>query len=535
MSKKTKIGSCQSLYWSGFSYEPMSVEVDISRGLFCFNVVGLADKTMSESKHRILPALKNCEFDLPQRKNEKVVVSLLPANKKKEGTYADLAIVFSYLLGSRQIPNFKKDNMICCIGEVRLEGSVMVKQDIVHMLHAGIKAGMKKFIVPKGSTKHFNLLPNIEVMEIDSLNDFKKPLVFIKSEDLAVKTRGESIEARSESDQEEYHGEKFKIDQLIGLENQKRALMIGLAGNHHILFSGLPGTGKSALADSADELIDNLTGPEAIETYAIHQAVKFSGNIQVYDLTFRRPIRRPHASIQAPGLIGDGSNQPGELSLAHNGLIILNELCEFDKKALEALRDPIENQRLLVHKHGVGINFKLHMTVIATTNLCPCGKIPLHLFANDEIASDPKNKDKTCNCTNYQIYRYQYKISEPFIDRFPITCTFSYDNGASVQTDYEELSGREIKKRIADARALQRRRNDNLYNQYLTPLQVMQFGVSEEAKVYIENMEKIFDLSKRKIAHMLRVARTIADLENAKEIAERHLFEAASYVKKKPF
>lgn len=568
-NKKTKIGFSQSLYWSGFSYAPMNVEVDISRGLFCFNIVGLADKTMTESKYRILSALKNCNFELPQRKNERVIVSLLPSNKKKAGTYADLAIAFSYLVGSRQLQHILPDQNICCIGEIRLDGTVMVKQDIVHMFHAGIQAGMKKFIVPKNSSHHLNLLPEIEIFEIESLSDLKNPLVFIPSNLL----KNGPINPLGAKPQKHIDKKLFQVDTLRGLDYQKRAFMIGLAGNHHMLFSGLPGCGKSALADCADELLDPLTSTEAIETYAIHQAVKMTQLTEVAGFSFTRPKRRPHPSIMIAGLMGEGGNKPGELSLAHNGIIILNEICESPKQTIESLRDPMENQRLLIHKHGVGLEFKLHTIFIATTNLCPCGKIPVHMFTDEKIAVTKENKTMVCACTVFQIQRYQRKISEPLLDRFPIICTFSYaslqNNKISKQvalqtalpntpqttsqiilqttlldtkTDKKEISGQYMKTKIAKAREIQRERNppgtgdsNKKYNSQLSVEDIDMLGISQEARLDILKLKETFDFSNRKIGHIMRVARTIADIEEKPDIETNHLLEATSYVKTRPF
>ncbi len=543
MSKKTKIGVCQSLYWSNFSYEPMRVEVDISRGLFHFNIVGLADKTMTESKYRILSALKNSEYALPQRKNEKVIVSLLPSDKKKTGTYADLAIAYSYLLGSEQLPHIEKDKYTCCIGELALEGSVLFKQDIIHLLYAGVKAGLNKFIIPANSTEHIHLIPNIEIAEIAHLSDLKKPLVFVESNKLAKIAKMEKFGEEGHSHNKENkidnpHIENietrtdFMIDNLKGLDSQKRALMIGLAGNHHILFAGLPGCGKSALANCAQELLDPLTNKEAIETYSIYQSAKISENMHTYKLSYKRPCRKPHASIKEAGLIGNGSSQQGELSLTHNGILILNELCEFSREAIESLRDPIENQKLLVHKSGASVDFKLYTTIIATTNLCPCGKIPTSYFIDNKIASNPFNKDKQCSCTNHQIKKYQNKISEPLLDRFPIVCTFSYDHYESTRTS---MLGADMKNIIERARNLSRIRNSNLYNQYLTIEQITKFGIDKEGEDCIKEIEPTFKLSKRKILHTIRLARTIADIENSRKIQKEHILEAVGYVKTKPF
>ncbi len=537
MSKKTKIGVCQSLYWSNFSYEPMRVEVDISRGLFHFNIVGLADKTMTESKYRILSALKNSDYTLPQRKNEKVIVSLLPSDKKKTGTYADLAIAYSYLVGSGQLPHIEKDKYICCIGELALEGSVLFKQDIIHLLYAGVKAGLNKFIIPARSTEHIHLIPNIEIAEIEHLSDLKKPIVFITSNKLAEihstkLTESDSAKLDEIEISESTAKDDYIIDTLKGLDYQKRALMIGLAGNHHILFAGLPGCGKSALANCAKELLDPLTNKEAIETYSIYQSAKISDNMHTYKLSYVRPCRKPHSSIKEAGLIGNGSSQQGELSLTHNGTLILNELCEFSRESIECLRDPIENQKLLVHKGGSSANFKLFTTVIATTNICPCGKIPTSYFIDNKLASNPENKDKACSCTNHQINRYQNKISEPLLDRFPIVCTFSYEQYESTRTS---MRGADMKNIIERARNISRVRNGNIYNQYLTIEQITEFGIDKEGEECIKEIEPTFKLSKRKILHTLRLARTIADIEESEEIHREHILEAVGYVKTKPF
>lgn len=540
MSMKSHVGYCHTIYWSGFSYEPMSVEVDVSCGLFVFNIIGLADKTMTESKYRILSALKNCDYDLPQRKNQKVIVSLLPAETKKSGSYADLSIVFSYLIASKQLfrleSEIKKINSdhICCIGEVKLNGDVSVNQDIVHLIYEGIKAGFYKFIIPKNSCNFYNLLPEIEIFEIEKLSDLKNGLSFTQSKKL-IKSIDTSIKKRLNMSTKK---ESYLIDTLTDIEYQKRALLISLAGNHHILLSGAPGQGKSVLADCAEELIDELYNQELIESYATWQI----DQNKTITPESKRPFRKPHQSLQVAGLIGNGGQKPGELSLANNGILVLNELCEFDKQTLESLREPLESGYFLVHKNGSGIKIKSNLILIATTNICPCGKIPIAKMAG---SIEKGNKYQYCTCTLNQINRYQNKISKPLLERFQIICNFNYQNQSKIKDlpkkdhdqfiNEEKNSGQYMKGIISETRLYCRIRNDNRYNQYLTRSEIISFGIEDEAEELIEKCRETFMLSKRKIEHVYKVSRTIADIQKAEKINSAHILEAVGYIKTQPF
>ncbi len=524
------------MYWSSNGYETMHLEVDIARGLFCFNIVGLADRAMTESKMRILAALKNCNFDIPQRKNEKVIVSLLPGNRKKAGIYSDLAIAFGYLRASRQINDFNGIKQICCIGEIQLDGTIYIKEDIVHLLHAAHQQGLKRFIIPKQSSEYLHLIPGIEIMEISTLHDLRNIPMFTLSQYLPnTKSGGTGIH------DEDFWREQtalFEIDKLKGLQSQKRALAIGLAGNHHILFSGPPGSGKSALAQCAGELLDPLTDKEAIESYSTYQLAPHISATRPKSDFFIRPVRRPHHLISAHGLIGNGVHSPGELFLGHNGAVILDELCEFDRESIESLREPLDRRHLFIRKRDISTRNELITTIIATTNTCPCGKKGMNTVKDISSSKIFKSEGEYCTCTMYQIKKYQNKISEPLLDRFPIVCNFLYEDqsSSSLQKDQNNLHGKYLKQIIWNARQIQRKRNPGgYYNQYMQVDAILKFGIADEAKNVLTELEAVFSLSKRKIEHIIKIARTIADMENNQTIESIHLMEAVGYVKTKPF
>lgn len=564
---RKKLASCYAPYWDGVDFSVMHIEMDISRGLYCFNIVGLADKAMSESRFRILSAIKNSSFDSPQRRNEKVTVNLAPVQNRKIGVFTDLAIIYSYLKASGQLPSHQFYNDPFCIGEVTLDGKLTASKDIIHLLHTGIKNGNKVFIIPKGSSVYLNLVEDVYLMEIGHISDLRRPVFNwqgnvhgLDKEILPplIHDASETIYSKSNTKV------NYLIDNIVGMDPQKRILLIALAGNHPLLFSGPPGAGKSALASSATELLDDLSYREAVEVHGIYHM--YDNHISRDKKSFfKRPVRSPHHTVTPNKLIGNSLGGLGELVLANHGILILNELCEYSRQSIEALREPLDNFYINVSKKNISVQKKLSLLIIATTNLCPCGNTgKTSSFLNKNYSN------KNCTCSPYNIAQYRQKISGPILDRFALVSYCSYqdrkeesaesefaknEDGTKVvsksisgsaskiksesQNKYRnrgDFSGKNIKELVELARKRQILRNpDGIYNHELHSSIIKTFGINKDAESEMQNFVDAFQLSGRRIEFCYRVARTIADIRDGQIIEREDILEALRYVKAAPF
>lgn len=512
------IGTAYALCVSVHSFSLIKIEVDISRGLFQFDVVGLPDKAVQESRFRIFSALRNTGYITPQKNNEKIIVSLIPTNIKKQSVYTDLAITFAYLQATYQVKNpldpiFQRQ--ICCVGNVSLSGDISTDNtDISHMIYQSYKLGIRYFIVPKDMFKMIKkdiFSEPIHIWSITSISELKKQPVFkvLDTDHHFTST----IQPKT-----------YTIDSLIGLTIQKRALAIALAGDHHILFIGMPGSGKSALAQSAQELLDQLTTIELLESMTINH---LSGNMRSGTYTSAdsaekvlqkiRPVESPHFKSTQYQMTGNRLFPFGAIQRSYYGLLILDELAEYQRNTIETLRhrmDPIFNT--------------ISGIVIATSNTCPCGKKQL----------DKKIKNNTCTCTPAQIKNYLSKISEPVLDRFHIIQYVAYrdrylEESEENQTGLKKYSGHSLYMQINSARNLQRKRNRDRYNANLTIQEVKLLGITEEGQSTLNKLGDQFLLSKRTQEHLYQISRTIADLDSKTMIETRHIYEALQYVKQK--
>lgn len=497
----------------------IDIETDISKGLYNFRIIGNVNKTVSESKFRILSALRNTNFDIPQRKNYKVSISFLPIQLPKTGTYCDLAITISYLIATEQI-HIRDSGHICCIGNVGIDGDIYVDEvDAQYALVYAYQQGIRIFIIPDYQFDIFESLHDIHILKIKNITDLRKGICF-KHITSTLDEYTSLAPCNTDKPIESYAFSKIK-----NLYQQKRALIIALAGSHHILFTGQPGTGKSTLAQSAQELLD----PMCIAEIPAKRIIGNSNNTNM----FERSFREVPTNITQIQMIGN-SHTVGEIAYAEAGVMLLNELCEFNKKTIESLRthmdsDSINEQNNLHHESHPLI--QKNIQIIATSNNCPCG-----LKTTFE-----KSIDKKCQCSPRVINQYQAKLSESIIDRFPLICNFNYIDHTVEQrlqnNDTESIQADHINPSllISKARYIQRKRNQGKYNQHLTIDEIFKYGISTEASDQLESLKNIFIFSKRKVVHVLRVARTIADLAQMSAIEKPHITEAFSYVKIKPF
>ncbi len=497
----TKIFSATTI---GVDAYIVDVEVDIAFGMVNFFIVGLPDAAIKESRQRIQTALKNCGIRFPERK---ITVNLAPADLKKEGTIFDLPIAIGILQASQLLSisvDFLQDTVF--LGELSLDGSIKPMKGALAIAYDAQRLGKKRIILPKENAKEAAFIKSIEVIGVDNLVEL---IAFLRHEQPLAATK-HTIPTISPS----LHDIDFS--QVKGQENAKRALLIAAAGNHNILFIGSPGAGKTMLARRLTTIMPAMTFDE---TLAASKVYSISGKLQGKSLVSERPFRAPHHTISQAGLVGGGSfPQPGEISLAHHGILFLDELTEFKRTTLEALRQPLESKDVCIARAHQSITFPASFLLIAAFNPCPCG------FYGD--------KKRECTCSQLQVNRYLEKISGPLLDRIDLQIhvpSIEYD---VVKDKKQTTSSADLKKLVDRAIAIQHQRfqGETQRNATMTPDQIEQYcKLTDPAEVLIKKVFDQLHLSMRGYHKMLKVARTIADLAGAEIIDVPHLQEALMY------
>ena len=494
----------KSMSLQGLQGVLINVEVDISSGMPCFDIVGLPDANIRESKERVRTAIKNCGIELLSRK---YIVNLSPATIKKDGAVLDLAIAVGILSSIGVIKNFDFDNTIF-VGELSLNGKLNKVNGILPICIDASKYGIKRIILPKENAKEAAIVKNIEVIGVNTLLElinFLNNKILLKAEDVVIKNNFKYSDDN-----------KLDFSEVKGQEKIKRALEIAASGGHNCLMIGSPGTGKTMLARRIPTILPDLNFKEALEITKIHS---IAGILYDGTLVEERPFRSPHHTITENGLVGGGKNpKPGEISLAHLGVLFLDELLEFNKNTLEVLRGPIEDREVCISRVGINVTYPCNFMLIASMNPCPCGYYG--------------SKLKACNCTERQIRNYRAKLSGPMLDRFDIHIQVNQVEYDKLNQKTEETS-KHIKQRVNKARMIQTKRymNDNIYyNAELIPKLIEKYcklDLSSE-KVLNSSIEKL-KLSTRAYAKILKVARTIADLDSKENIQLEHILEAIQY------
>ncbi len=481
----------------------VDIEADVTKSLPQYDVVGLADTAIKESKERVRSGIKNSGFSFPARK---ITINLAPASVRKEGTHYDLPMAVALIGAMEEIPNLGDYVML---GELSLSGEIRGVSGVLPMADAALKHGYKKIIVPLDNAKEAALVPNLLVYAV---NNLREVISFLKGELEIFPFENES--------QLDFNLIDSKLDfaDVKGQENAKRALEVACSGGHSILMSGTPGSGKTMLSKRVPGILPPLTFSESMEVTKIYSVCSLVSKDR--PMIVERPFRALHHTASTVSIIGGGSKaMPGEISLAHNGVLFLDELPEFKREALEVLRQPLEDKKINVTRVSRSAEYPCNFMIIAAMNPCPCG------YHGSPV--------KECTCTFDQIKRYQKKISGPLLDRIDIQIEVPAVNYDEISSMEKSESSENIRKRVIRAREIQKKRYEGegiLTNAELTaPLVKKYCPLTKEAEAMLKQAFSVLGLTARGYDKIIKVARTIADLEESQQIEMHHLAEAISY------
>jgi magnesium chelatase family protein len=490
----------------GLTAELVTVEVDISNGLHALSIVGLGDRAVEEAKDRVSAAIKNSGYTSPKQKNQKVVVSLAPADVRKEGPAFDLAIAMTYLCASGELSCDLSRTLF--LGELSLEGHIQKVSGVLPIACQIRSVGFDRIFIPQANTEEASLATDVSIYAVSSLAELIQFL-----------TTGHGLEPirpsiiHSDSGIED---NALDMSMIRGNDSAKRCLEIAAAGMHNILMYGPPGTGKTMLAQSFPTILPALTREESIEVTSIHSAARLSSG-----LIRKPPFRAPHHTASHTAIIGGGSiPRPGEITLAHRGVLFFDEFPEFDRNVIEALRQPLEDHSITVSRAKGSVQFPAHCIFMASMNPCPCGK----------------RQAGGCTCHQNEIRTYERKVSGPILDRIDIWINVQ-------KVDYARLSARNhraessaaIRARVVEARRRQaarfvRKGITKRFNSEMDADDISRIAVmSREAREMLQSSARERGISGRAFHRIIKVAQTIVDLAGEQFIKRAHIMEALQY------
>lgn len=492
----------------------IEVEVSTSSGLRSFNIVGLGDKSITEAKERVASAIKNSGLSSPNTQAKKVVVNLSPADLKKEGSHFDLSIALSYLLASEQT-KFSPDKKLF-LGEIALNGNLKPVKGAFSFTLTAKENGFEEIFLPRQNAKEAwfaNFLNPENSIKIIPVENLQQTLSFLEN-----RAKPETF-TQNPSDLQMEKLPEIQWHWIKGQNHAKRGMEIAMAGSHNLFLQGPPGTGKTLLAKAAISIMPKLSMKEALELSKIYSSAGLLS--EQNPILLQRPFRSPHHSISEPALIGGGNPlKPGEITLAHKGILFLDEFPEFHRDVLESLRQPMEQGEITIQRAKEGFCFPARFALVAAANPCPCGNY--------------QSQDKECSCNASQISSYKRKLTGPLIDRFDIFCWVP-------SLTYQELIARvprntteeDVKSKIAKAREIQEQRLEKEKIATNSEMNIEQIKkhcqIDSDSHKLLKGYVDSGKLSARGFHKILKTSRTIADLEGKEKIEFKDVSEALSY------